>query len=591
MIARRTKKDTKKTRAIQNPGAGTLARKPGATRTVIQYVLSRLHDIGVDHVFGVPGDYSFPINDAICKDASVQWVGCSNELNAAYAADGYARIRGAGALCTTYGVGELSAINGVAGSYSEHLPIFHLVGTPKISIQHAHPLMHHTLGNGEYDLFQRMAEPVVCGHAVMTPQNVVYETERLIAEALYNRRPVYMAFPKDLADQPAQGEAHPIAPPRSDPKMLGAAVEAILGALEVAGTACIIPGILVARTGLQPALQAVIDASGLPFATMFMGKSTLDENQAAYLGMYLGALINEDVRDFVESADCVLRIGAPMTEFDTGEFTAHLDPEKKITIGYHHVHVNGNAYSSVEMGELLSELARRLPRRDWSRPRARPVDRTIGSGEDDPIGAAALYARIGRFLEPEDILFVDTGTAMTGLVLARMPPGAAFHCQVLWGSIGWATPAAFGAAVASPHRRVVLVTGDGAHQLTAQEIGQFGRLRLKPVVFLLNNNGYLIERLLCKEPAIAYNDIAPWRYVELPRVLGCDDWVTARATTCRELDAVLQRAASLNAGAYIEVVTDANAAPELMLRLSDKMKGSKKSGRPREIRRRERTAI
>ena len=210
--------------------AGTLARKSGGNRTVIQYVLSRLHDIGVDHVFGVPGDYSFPINDAICKDARVEWVGCSNELNAAYAADGYARIRGAGALCTTYGVGELSAINGVAGSYSEHLPIFHLVGTPKISIQHAHPLMHHTLGNGEYDLFQRMAEPVVCGHAVMTPQNVVYETERLIAEALYNRRPVYMAFPKDLADQPAQGEAHPIAPPRSDPKMLGAAVEDILGA-------------------------------------------------------------------------------------------------------------------------------------------------------------------------------------------------------------------------------------------------------------------------------------------------------------------------------------------------------------------------
>jgi indolepyruvate decarboxylase len=122
----------------------------------------------------------------------------------------------------------------------------------------------------------------------------------------------------------------------------------------------------------------------------------------------------------------------------------------------------------------------------------------------------------------------------------------------------------------------VLVTGDGAHQLTAQEIGQFGRLGLKPVVFLLNNNGYLIERLLCKEPAIAYNDIAPWRYAELPLVLGCDDWITARATTCGELDAVLRRAEKSDAGAYIEVVTDAYAAPELMLRLSDKMKGSKK---------------
>ncbi|WP_407158489.1 thiamine pyrophosphate-binding protein [Bradyrhizobium sp. STM 3557] len=115
----------------------------------------------------------------------MRWVGCCNELNAAYAADGYARIRGAAALCTTYGVGELSAINGVAGAYAEHLPVFHLVGSPNMATQAARGPMHHTLGNGEYDLFRRMTEPVVCGHAVMTPQNAVYETERLIAEALY----------------------------------------------------------------------------------------------------------------------------------------------------------------------------------------------------------------------------------------------------------------------------------------------------------------------------------------------------------------------------------------------------------------------
>jgi indolepyruvate decarboxylase len=113
-----------------------------------------------------------------------------------------------------------------------------------------------------------------------------------------------------------------------------------------------------------------------------------------------------------------------------------------------------------------------------------------------------------------------------------MPAGATFDNQTLWGSIGWATPAAFGAAVAAPDRRVVLVTFDGSHQLTAQEISQFGRLGLKPIVFVLNNNGYLIERLLCKDPAIAYNDVAPWRYAELPHALGCDGWFTARATTC-----------------------------------------------------------
>jgi indolepyruvate decarboxylase len=94
------------------------------TKTVIEHVLSRLSDIGITDVFGVPGDYAFTINDAICNDREIRWVGCCNELNAAYAADGYARIKGVAALCTTYGVGELSAINGVAGAYAEHLPVF-----------------------------------------------------------------------------------------------------------------------------------------------------------------------------------------------------------------------------------------------------------------------------------------------------------------------------------------------------------------------------------------------------------------------------------------------------------------------------------
>jgi indolepyruvate decarboxylase len=540
-------------------------------KTVIEHVLSRLRDIGITDVFGVPGDYAFTINDAICNDREIRWVGCCNELNAAYAADGYARIKGAAALCTTYGVGELSAINGVAGAYAEHLPVFHLVGTPNISTQAARALMHHTLGNGEYDLFRRMSEPVVCASAVMTPQNAAFETERLIFEALYHRRPVYMAFPADLAGQPVLGEAQPIAVPGSNPDMLRAATDAIVAAVDKASSACVLPGILVARTGLRGALQTVIDSSGLPFATMFMAKSVLDEQHPAYVGMYDGALLNEKVRRFVEDSDLIINIGAPMTDFNTGAFTAHLDPAKTITIGHHRTQVNGKIYDSVEIGDLLAALAKRLPKRVWPTIRADSLGPVTGGG-NDPIGVDALYPRWANFLEPDDILVAETGTASMGLGFARMPKGSTFHNQTLWGSIGWATPAAFGAAVAAPDRRVVLVTGDGSHQLTAQEIGQFARLGLKPVVFVLNNDGYLIERLLCKDPTIAYNDIAPWHYAELPHALGCDDWLTARVTTCEEFDQALQAAGKSNSGVYIEVVTDAYAASPLAMKLHDAVK-------------------
>ena len=331
-----------------------------ASTTVIEHVLSRLKDLGISKVFGVAGDFAFPIDDAIVNFPGIEWVGCCNELNAAYAADGYARIHGVAALNTTYGVGELSAINAIAGAYAEHVPVFHLVGMPNLPTQAAHALVHHTLGNGEFDFFHKMAEPVVCASAIMTPQNAAYETERLIAEALYHRRPVYMAFPTDAANQPMVSSAAPLDPPKSDPASLEKAVAAIIEALSAAKTACILPGFLANRAGLQDAVQAFVDASGLPFATMFGDKSALEEQQPAYIGMYDGKLMDEAVREFVESCDSVVLIGTILSDFNTGAFTSHLDPEKTIDIRHHRTHVGTKVYPNVEMKDVLAELARRV---------------------------------------------------------------------------------------------------------------------------------------------------------------------------------------------------------------------------------------
>jgi indolepyruvate decarboxylase len=318
-------------------------------------------------------------------------------------------------------------------------------------------------------------------------------------------------------------------------------------------------------------MQAVIDKSGLPFATMFMDKSVLDEQQPAFVGMYDGAIMTEEVRAFVESRDVVLAVGAVASDFNTGAFTAKLDPGRIVAIGHHHVKVGGKTYANVELRDVLEALATRLPSRGWPRISAGSLGPKEGSG-DDAITVPALYPRWAEFLRPGDIVIGETGTASMGLGFALLPKGAKFYNQTLWGSIGWATPAAVGAAAAAPDRRVVLVTGEGSHQLTAQEIGQFARLGLKPVIFVLNNNGYLIERLLCKDPGIAYNDVAPWRYVELPHAFGCDDWFLARVTTCGEFDAALEKARQAETGVYVEVVTDTYAASPLAQKLHESVK-------------------
>ena len=539
--------------------------------TVIQHVLHRLRDIGIDAVFGVPGDFAFPVHDAIVATEGLEWIGCCNELNAGYAADGYARLRGAAALSTTYGVGELSAINAIAGSYAENLPVFHLTGMPAMPVQGARSLVHHTLGNGEFDLFHRMVQPVVCASAIMTPQNVAYETERLIAAALYHRKPVYLAFPADLATAPVLGRADVPDPPSSDSENLAGAVDAVVSALDAAQTACILPGILAVRMQLRDALADFVDASGLPFATMFADKSVIDESHPRHLGMYDGKLANDELRAFVETCDQVVRVGTAMTDFNSGAFTANLDSARTIDIGRNVTRVGSTTFPSVEMRDVLTELTRRTTFRS---PGPTPTPSTMGPAAgtgDDPISAEALYPRWERFFAPGDTVVAETGTASMGLAFARLPEGATFHNQTLWGSIGWATPAAFGAAVAGPPGRVVLVTGEGSHQLTAQEISQFGRRGLKPIIFVLNNDGYLIERLLCTEPDIAYNDVAPWNYTALPHALGCRGWYTARVSTCGELDDALATARTHDGGVYVEVITDRYAAPPLAQQLHDNL--------------------
>ena len=540
--------------------------------TVIQYVLRRLKEIGVDDVFGVAGDYAFPVNDAIVEDPSLNWITCCNELNAAYAADGYARTRGVAAVCTTFGVGELAAMSGIAGAYAEHLPVFHLVGTPNLATQEGGALAHHTLGNGEFDLFHKMAERIVCASAALTPQNAAAETERLIAASLYHRRPVYMAIPSDVADTPILGDALSATAPTSDPASLVPATDAVAAALNDAGQACVLPGILLRRLGLQGAAAGFVDAAGLPFATMFADKSVLGEDHPNYIGMYVGRLMGEPVRAFVESSDLVLMIGAKMTDGNAAGGTVRLDPAKTITIDHHRTTVGSTVYRNVEMADILAQLSSRITKRA-QRPALSPetLGPIVGGGED-PITADALYPRWAEFFRPDDVIITDTGTSSLGLAMAQLPRGAEFHNQTLWASIGWATPAAFGAALGAPHRRVILITGEGSHQMTVQEISQFGRHGLNPIVFVLNNSGYLSERMLCKDMGLAYNDIAAWNYAELPHAMGCQGWFNARVRSCGVLDDALKTAEQADGAAYIEVITDPYEAPPMYKKLHENVK-------------------
>ncbi|WP_206612368.1 thiamine pyrophosphate-dependent enzyme [Prescottella agglutinans] len=368
------------------------------------------------------------------------------------------------------------------------------------------------------------------------------------------------------------GGALPIGAPNSDPEALAAAADAVAAALNDAGQACVLPGVLLRRLGLQGAAARFLDASGLPFATMFADKSVLGEDRPDYIGMYVGRLMGESVRAFVESCDVVVMIGARLSDGNTAGNTVRLDPVKTIAIDHHRTTVGPTVYRNVEMADILALLPDRVTKRA---PRTQIAPETLGpivGGGEDSITADTLYPRWANFFRHDDVIITDTGTSSLGLTLARLPRGAEFHNQTLWASIGWATPAAFGAAVGAPDRRVILITGEGSHQMTVQEIGQFGRHGLRPIIFVLNNSGYLSERMLCKDMGLSYNDIAAWNYAELPHAMGCQGWFDARVHTCGALDDALEKAEHADGAAYIEVVTDADEAPPMYEKLHENVK-------------------
>ncbi|WP_031485116.1 alpha-keto acid decarboxylase family protein [Maridesulfovibrio frigidus] len=538
-------------------------------KTVIIHLLDRLKEIGITDIFGVPGDYAFPVNDAICNDSELKWIGCCNELNGSFAADGYARIKGCSALCTTYGVGELSALNGIAGAYAEHLPIFHIVGMPKNSILQGHNIMHHTLGNGEFDLFYKMTQPVVCASSILTPDNAASEIERLIDAALTKKMPVYIGIPADFAlMELGCTTPQPQAKPKSNPETLATVSQLISDKINNAVSPVAMVGTLISRYNLQSETQHIIEKAGLPFTSMFMGKGTLSEQHPNFIGIYNGHILAEDVCEIVENSDLVVSFGTIRSDINTGAFTVKIDPVGEISIHPDHVHIGHAIYENVLISDVIKALAPLITQKELN-----AAHEVISLGDpkgapEDEITPESLYPRIEKFFRSGDIIIAETGTASMGLVTAKLPEGTTFYNQTLWGSIGWATPAAFGAAMADPDRRVILITGEGAHQLTVQEISQFGRFGLKPVIICLNNDGYLIERMLCEDPYIYYNDLAQWNYSKLPQAFGMTDWFSAKVLNNQELDDALKKAATADCGVYIEIVTDKMAASEMAVALN-----------------------
>lgn len=534
--------------------------------TVADYLLDRLADCGVDHLFGVPGDYNLQFLDHVIAHRQIRWVGCANELNAAYAADGYARMQGCGALLTTFGVGELSALNGVAGSFAEHVPVLHIVGAPSTGAQQRRECLHHTLGDGNFDHFRQMSAPVSVAQGVLDATNARDEIDRVLRDIVRYSRPGYLLLPADIASLPTSRPVNALTANNAptDSTELAEFVSHARALLRDSRRVSLLADVLALRFGLQSTLNKWVDAVPIPHATMLMGKGLFNETHAGFVGTYSGGASLPETRAAIEDAEVIFCIGTCFTDTITAGFTHHIPQEKSIEIQPFAARVGKRWFSGISMQEAVNALM--TLSRDFSAQWQIQPGRVMKSASADNghLTQRHFWQTLEKYLQPHDILLGDQGTAAFGLADLTLPQGASLIVQPLWGSIGYTLPAAFGAQTSQPDRRVVLVVGDGAAQLTIQELSSMLRDGLRPLILLLNNEGYTVERAI-HGPEQRYNDISLWNWTQIPQALNLDCQAECwKVTNASQLNDALTRATRGDKLMLLEVMLPKMDIPPLL---------------------------
>ncbi|KAL4899920.1 hypothetical protein BDW74DRAFT_188811 [Aspergillus multicolor] len=541
--------------------------------TLAQYLFTRLRDYNLALL-----DYVEPVG--------LRWVGNTNELNAAYAADGYARIKGVGALITTFGVGELSAVNAIAGAYAERAAVVHIVGTPARAAQQSRKLIHHTLNDGEFRRFATIYAQVTVSQTNLWDASAApRQIDDVLRQCLVQSRPVYVEVPVDLvnAEVADVGLLNPIQLERESPSLKSDTVVAqIADRIHSARRPILLVDGESRPMGIVEDVQALVASTGWPTWCTGFGKGLLHETLPNFHGIYRGSHDAISVRTFFDQSDLVLFFGPHLSSTNSYGYSSIPGLEKTISFSDNEVKIGAEIFWDVQAKSVIRRLIQSLDHNNASRYKPYP-DLPRNSllpfssvNKEESISQECVWRLLANFLRPGDIVLGETGTAGHGVREMPLPKHARLFTSVTWLSIGYMLPAAQGASLsqaelissssyhAISEARTVLFIGDGSFQMTAQELATIIRLDLNVIVFLINNDGYTIERCIHgrKQP---YNDIARWRYLEAPKLFGANnDTFTASVRTWGELQNVLEdeRLQKGKGLRMVEVVMDREDAPQ-----------------------------
>ena len=512
-----------------------------------QYLIRRLSDYGIKHVFGLPGDYVLTFYSML-EHSPLDLVNCTREDCAGFAADAYARVNGMGAACVTYNVGGLSLANSIAGAFAEKSPVVLISGAPGLSERANNPLLHHRVREWgtQLEVFEKLCAASL---EIIDPVTAFRDIDYLLDTAHRLKRPVYLELPRDMVTVvPEQIRPYTCPQAQSDPDALSEAVKEAVARITAAKRPVIIAGVELHRYGLQAEALALAEASGIPIAATMLAKSVISEVHPLYIGLYEGAMGRKEVTEFVEESDCLILLGTILTDIDLGVFTAKIDATNSIFASSEELRISHHHYHHVLLEDFLRVLALAKPK---AAQRTLPMSPAAAAGPftlvpDAAITTTRLVRRLNESLDDCTIVIADVGDALFASSELIVRGQTEFIAPAYYTSMGFAVPAALGAKVARPDLKVLALVGDGAFQMTGMELSTIVHRKLAVTVIVLDNKGYGTERLIHEG---SFNNINPWQYQLLPQVLGGGTGYEVR--TEGDFDAAIRQAMADQSGMSI----------------------------------------
>ncbi len=558
-----------------------------------QFLFEYLHRRGVRHSFGVPGDFALP-TFAWLEKSKIQSITMTHEPGAGFAADAYSRLNGIGLVCVTYCVGGLNVLNAIAGAYAEKSPVVVISGAPGRKDREKDPLLHHKVKT--FETQRRVYDEVTVASAVLLDEErAAGEIVRCVEACLRHKRPVYIEVPHDMVDREIPVNLPAELPvPQSDPDTLAAALHETVELLGPAKNPVILAGVELHRFGLTDVAVKFAERFNIPIAADLLSKSAVAENHPLYLGVYGGAMSSDPiVREYVESSDCVLMLGTFITDMNLGIYTAKLDRSRTVLATSESVKLRYHQYADVEFGDYLAALARVPVAKEAGRaskktngaravnfkrfkhPNPHAAPKPLSKDElTAPLDMAQVMRILALHLNDDCCVVSDVGDAIFGAVGIRTAKRAEFIAPAYYLSMGFAVPACIGVEVANPKLRPFVLVGDGAFQMTGTELSTAVRLGLKPIVLVLNNEGYGTMRKIRDG---SFNVISQWDYGKICDLVG--GGAATHAATRGELDGAIRSAMGSGTVRVIDVQLPRDTmSPQLANMTAEmaKMRGAKK---------------